>query len=115
MVRSPPHLENAVQQFQSLQFRSAFEPDADPSIPSKLRPRDQETLLQNILLHPHRYVAQHPPELSVAPVFLTKAIKPQPVLLRKFTCNGPNGIEVMPGGLTRILPEPASPHSSPHP
>ncbi|MFM1942880.1 MAG: hypothetical protein RI897_1862 [Verrucomicrobiota bacterium] len=109
---SPHHLQTALSQFDTLQFRPAFNPDSEPSTPSKLHPKDRDALLRNIQNNPHHYVAQPLPQLSVAPALLNKSIQPHPVLLRTFTCHGHEGIEVMPGGLTRILTQSASPHSS---
>jgi uncharacterized circularly permuted ATP-grasp superfamily protein len=51
---------------------------------------------------PRQYIAQPIISLSTAPCYLDGRIQPRRVDLRPFALCGPDGIEIVPGGLTRV-------------
>lgn len=51
---------------------------------------------------PRQYIAQPTINLSAAPCFLNKQLFPRRIDLRPFALCGPDGIEIVPGGLTRV-------------
>jgi len=52
--------------------------------------------------HPRNYIAQPILTLSTVPCFLQGKIVPRHVDLRPYALCGPNGIQIVPGGLTRV-------------
>jgi uncharacterized circularly permuted ATP-grasp superfamily protein len=60
-----------------------------------------------ILAEPRNYLAQPVVELSTAPCFIAgQGIAPRRVDLRPYILTGPDGVTIIPGGLTRVaLPE----------
>ena len=55
-----------------------------------------------LLANPGNYIAQPTLSLSTVPIFTEKGLAPRHVDLRPFVLVSPNGIEVTPGGLTRV-------------
>ncbi|KAA8482270.1 putative circularly permuted ATP-grasp superfamily protein [Arcticibacter tournemirensis] len=51
---------------------------------------------------PRQYIAQPTISLSTAPCFLNTKLRPRRIDLRPFALCGPDGIEIVPGGLTRV-------------
>jgi uncharacterized circularly permuted ATP-grasp superfamily protein len=51
---------------------------------------------------PDNYIAQPTLSLSTVPIFAQKGLAPRHVDLRPFVLMSPNGIEITPGGLTRV-------------
>jgi len=51
---------------------------------------------------PRGYIAQDVIQLSTHPTFTGSGLAPRHIDLRPFVLSGPNGIEVVPGGLTRV-------------
>ena len=51
---------------------------------------------------PENYIAQPTLSLSTCPIFTRKGLAPRHVDLRPFVLCSPNGIEITPGGLTRV-------------
>lgn len=51
---------------------------------------------------PRQYIAQPVVSLSAAPCYLNDKVQPRRVDLRPFALCGPDGIEIVPGGLTRV-------------
>lgn len=51
---------------------------------------------------PRQYIAQPTISLSAAPCFLDSQLHPRRIDLRPFALCGPDGIEIVPGGLTRV-------------
>ncbi|GIT92971.1 hypothetical protein JANAI62_34290 [Jannaschia pagri] len=51
---------------------------------------------------PGNYIAQPTLSLSTVPIFAKKGLAPRHVDLRPFVLVSPNGIEITPGGLTRV-------------
>ncbi len=52
--------------------------------------------------NPRHFIAQPIISLSSVPCFINNKIQPRHVDLRPFALNGPQGIEIVPGGLTRV-------------
>lgn len=55
-----------------------------------------------ILKDPRQFIAQPIISLSSAPCFINGKLQPRRVDLRPFALYGPNGIDIVPGGLTRV-------------
>lgn len=69
------------------------------------RDSDEQTIenfKQKILADPRNYIAQPIIELSTAPCFINGKIEPRHIDLRPFAVYSPHGIELIPGGLTRV-------------
>ncbi len=52
--------------------------------------------------NPENYIAQPTLSLSTCPIYTSKGLAPRHVDLRPFVLCSPNGIEITPGGLTRV-------------
>jgi uncharacterized circularly permuted ATP-grasp superfamily protein len=57
---------------------------------------------KEILKNPRQFIAQPTINLSSAPCYINGKLTPRRVDLRPFALFGPNGIEIVPGGLTRV-------------
>ncbi|WP_448817942.1 circularly permuted type 2 ATP-grasp protein [Arcticibacter sp.] len=57
---------------------------------------------QEINKDPRQFIAQPTISLSAAPCFINKALHPRRIDLRPFALCGPDGIQIVPGGLTRV-------------
>jgi uncharacterized circularly permuted ATP-grasp superfamily protein len=55
-----------------------------------------------ILKDPRQYIAQPTINLSSAPCYMGGQLKPRRVDLRPYALCGPDGIQIVPGGLTRV-------------
>jgi uncharacterized circularly permuted ATP-grasp superfamily protein len=51
---------------------------------------------------PRQFIAQPMIQLSSVPCFINNKMQPRHVDLRPFALFGPSGIEIVPGGLTRV-------------
>lgn len=66
---------------------------------------DDETLAklgETLRSDPRGYIAQEVVQLSTHPTFTDHGLAPRHIDLRPFVLSGPNGVEVVPGGLTRV-------------
>ena len=65
---------------------------------------DEEIMLTKkaILADPRSFIAQPILSLSTAPCFIDGKLKPRHIDLRPYALCGPSGIEIVPGGLTRV-------------
>ncbi|MFM8913621.1 MAG: circularly permuted type 2 ATP-grasp protein, partial [Flammeovirgaceae bacterium] len=52
--------------------------------------------------NPRQFIAQPMIQLSLVPCFINHQLQPRHVDLRPFALYGPAGIEIVPGGLTRV-------------
>ena len=52
--------------------------------------------------NPRQFIAQPMIHLSSVPCYINNKIQPRHVDLRPFALYGPQGIEIVPGGLTRV-------------
>lgn len=57
---------------------------------------------REIVANPRQYIAQPIINLSSAPCFINGKIQPRRIDLRPFALCGPHGIDIVPGGLTRV-------------
>lgn len=61
-----------------------------------------EEYKSEILRDPRNFIAQPTISLSAAPCYMQGALHPRRIDLRPFALSGPGGIEIVPGGLTRV-------------
>jgi len=61
-----------------------------------------EDYKKEILKDPRQFIAQPIISLSSAPCYINGRVQPRRVDLRPFALCGPQGIEIVPGGLTRV-------------
>ncbi|MBS1974405.1 MAG: circularly permuted type 2 ATP-grasp protein, partial [Bacteroidetes bacterium] len=57
---------------------------------------------QEILKNPRQFIAQPIISLSSSPCYMNGKLVPRRVDLRPYALCGPNGVEIVPGGLTRV-------------
>ncbi len=57
---------------------------------------------KEIMKDPRQFIAQPVINLSSAPCYINGKAAPRRIDLRPFALCGPNGIEIVPGGLTRV-------------
>jgi len=57
---------------------------------------------KEILKDPRQFIAQPTISLSAAPCYMNGCLMPRRIDLRPFAVCGPGGIEIVPGGLTRV-------------
>lgn len=55
-----------------------------------------------VLLDPRMFIAQPIIDISTAPCFVNGKVQPRRIDLRPFALYGPSGIDIVPGGLTRV-------------
>jgi len=61
-----------------------------------------EAYKKEILKDPRQFIAQPTVSLSTAPCYMDGKVQPRRIDLRPFALCGPSGIEIVPGGLTRV-------------
>ncbi len=61
-----------------------------------------EGVKREILATPRQFIAQPTISLSSAPCYVEGAVRPRRIDLRPFALYGPEGVEIIPGGLTRV-------------
>ena len=61
-----------------------------------------EATIDEMKKDPRSYISQPIISLSSAPCFIDENLQPRHVDLRPFALYGPNGIQIVPGGLTRV-------------
>ncbi|MGA9659813.1 MAG: circularly permuted type 2 ATP-grasp protein [Asticcacaulis sp.] len=64
--------------------------------------KEIETFRKKLMARPSNYIAQPTLALSTVPIFTEKGLAPRHVDLRPFVLVSPDGIEITPGGLTRV-------------
>lgn len=64
--------------------------------------KEIEEYKKEILKDPRQFIAQPVISLSSAPCYINGQTQPRRIDLRPFALCGPNGIEIVPGGLTRV-------------
>jgi uncharacterized circularly permuted ATP-grasp superfamily protein len=64
--------------------------------------KEIEEYKKEILKDPRHFIAQPTISLSSAPCYIDGKVQPRRIDLRPFALCGPNGIEIVPGGLTRV-------------
>jgi uncharacterized circularly permuted ATP-grasp superfamily protein len=61
-----------------------------------------EDVKKEILKDPRSYIAQPTIKISTVPCYLNNILTPRHVDLRPYALCGPEGIKIVPGGLTRV-------------
>jgi uncharacterized circularly permuted ATP-grasp superfamily protein len=61
-----------------------------------------DTYKKEIIKEPRNFIAQPTISLSAAPCYIQGALQPRRIDLRPYALFGPDGIEIVPGGLTRV-------------
>ena len=61
-----------------------------------------ETFRARLDAHPDGYIAQPTLALSTCPTLVAEGVAPRHVDLRPFVLTGAHGVQVVPGGLTRV-------------
>jgi uncharacterized circularly permuted ATP-grasp superfamily protein len=69
---------------------------------NKINEEDWEKAAAAINADPRSFIAQPIIKLSTVPCFIDGKFKPRHVDLRPYALYGPNGIQIVPGGLTRV-------------
>lgn len=69
---------------------------------NKASEKELEDFTKAILANPRNFIAQPIIQLSTVPCLVDGKLKPRHVDLRPYALYGPNGIEIVPGGLTRV-------------
>ncbi len=67
-----------------------------------------EDYVNSVVKNPINYIAQHTLSLSTSPCYVDERFSPRCVDLRPFALMGSDGIDVSPGGLTRVALEKGS-------
>ncbi|OUW77839.1 MAG: hypothetical protein CBD74_11970 [Saprospirales bacterium TMED214] len=99
---------------EKLVIREAFAVSGDPPIdPIAMTAVQRDELVARIMAKPHQYVGQDRPSRSRTPVWNQRGLESWHVGLRSFQFQNDNGIEVLPGGLVRVSPDPKSLDHSP--
>ena len=61
-----------------------------------------EEFRRKLKAHPDNFIAQPTLALSTCPTFVASGVAPRHVDLRPFVLSGANGVQIVPGGLTRV-------------
>ncbi len=69
---------------------------------NKADDKEIENFKNKVLENPREFIAQPIIQLSTVPCFINGMIQPRHVDLRPYALCGPSGIEIVPGGLTRV-------------
>ncbi|HSG35580.1 MAG TPA: circularly permuted type 2 ATP-grasp protein, partial [Sphingomonadaceae bacterium] len=64
--------------------------------------REISRFVEKLKARPENYIAQPTLALSTVPIYTSKGLAPRHVDLRPFVLVSPNGIDITPGGLTRV-------------
>ena len=64
--------------------------------------KELEAFRAKLVAKPDNYIAQPTLSLSTCPIFTAKGLSPRHLDLRPFVLCSPNGVEITPGGLTRV-------------
>jgi uncharacterized circularly permuted ATP-grasp superfamily protein len=69
---------------------------------NKATEKEMELFKNKVLENPRSFIAQPIIPISTVPCFVNGTIQPRHVDLRPYALCGPSGIEIVPGGLTRV-------------
>ncbi len=64
--------------------------------------QEMESFKKAITEDPRSFIAQPIISLSSTPCYINGVLQPRRVDLRPYALYGPNGIDIVPGGLTRV-------------
>lgn len=98
-----------LEHLQDLVVKPAFR--GGPAMPEGVVGDDREVLesvRRKILFQPHQFVAQERMRLATAPAWDGTRIVPHPVAVRVYLVASGDGYRAMPGGLTRVSPDPGA-------
>ncbi|MGB5404413.1 MAG: circularly permuted type 2 ATP-grasp protein, partial [Robiginitalea sp.] len=103
-----------LQNLNDLLIRPAFVISGDPPIAAgEMSTEQRAALVAKIEANPHQFVAQHRPARSTTPVWHENGLHSWHVALRSFQLQTAEGVEVLPGGLVRVSPDPETLDHSP--
>ncbi|MDA8743294.1 circularly permuted type 2 ATP-grasp protein [Rubripirellula amarantea] len=95
-------------------LRPAFAISGDPPItPSEMSAEQRQSLAEHIKAKPFKYVAQMRPSRSTTPVWENGQMQSWYSSLRTFQLQTTSDVHVLPGGLARVTPDPATLEHSP--
>jgi uncharacterized circularly permuted ATP-grasp superfamily protein len=69
---------------------------------NKVSAKEVEDVKKAVVTSPREFIAQPIIKLSTVPCFIDGKLQPRHVDLRPYALCGPNGIHIVPGGLTRV-------------
>jgi uncharacterized circularly permuted ATP-grasp superfamily protein len=69
---------------------------------NKATEEEMDKMKADILKDPRSFIAQPIISLSTVPCLIDGRLQPRHIDLRPYALCGPNGIEIVPGGLTRV-------------
>jgi uncharacterized circularly permuted ATP-grasp superfamily protein/uncharacterized alpha-E superfamily protein len=81
----------------------------DPVFGARLSRRERAALIDDIRAQPGEFVGQTALALSTAPVWAGAGLEPRAIVVRAYAAANGDGYVVMPGGLTRVADDIASP------
>lgn len=103
-----------LEHLEELILRPAFHISAAPPItPAEMTSAEKSNLINQIKAQPNNFVAQHRPSRSTTPVWNEGKLESWHVALRSFQVQTAGDVEVMPGGLARVSPDPHTLDKSP--
>jgi uncharacterized circularly permuted ATP-grasp superfamily protein/uncharacterized alpha-E superfamily protein len=83
-------------------------PGSDPVFGQTLSRDELSQLASRISANPSRFVAQEPVLSHTTPVYTQDHVEPRRFVVRAYLTAAGDGYHVMPGGLTRVTPDPQS-------
>ncbi len=104
----PQEMDYVLEHLGELFLKPAFRGGPAPvERPGALTAVEQEALRGRIRFRPHAYVAQEPLQLATAPGWDGTSVSASPVALRIYLVASGGTYRAMPGGLTRVSPDPS--------
>lgn len=102
-LENPDELDYTIKNIHSLVVKKTNESGGyGLIIGSKASQQEIDDYIKEIYIHPRSFIAQPILQLSTVPCFINGTLQARHVDFRPFALNGPNGIEIIPGGLTRV-------------
>jgi uncharacterized circularly permuted ATP-grasp superfamily protein/uncharacterized alpha-E superfamily protein len=102
----PKDCQFVLAHLETLVIKSVHNTERPSCLFGRLLTAEQKSQLSaQIRAEPSYFVAQEEALLSTAPAYLQGRIQPQPFILRSFVIADEQGYTVMPGGLSRVIPE----------
>lgn len=98
--------EYVLQHLDEIVLKAAFRGGPRGLETQGLNKSEQAALERRVAFQPHAFVAQERVNLSTAPVWTGTGLVPRPVAVRVYLVASGDGYRVMPGGLTRVSPDP---------
>jgi uncharacterized circularly permuted ATP-grasp superfamily protein len=99
----PAHLEHILEHLDELVVKPVDEAGGKGIVFGPSSDEESlETLATSLRARPRGFIAQDVIQLSTHPTMTDEGLAPRHIDLRPFILSGPNGIDVVPGGLTRV-------------